>query len=518
MKVAGIMIKKAIPLVTFLFVATLIRNIASATEHYQIRFIDEETGRGVPLVQIETVNGIKWVSDSDGNIAFGEPSLMGTEVFFFVKSHGYEIKADGFGYQGIRVTPKAGKSSVHKIKRINIAQRLYRVTGDGIFHDTKLLGLTPNSESRDARIPNLNGKVFGSDSVQSAVYKNKLVWFWGDTNRPKYPLGNFHVPGAFTGTNIDPEKTIPLQYYLADDGFAKETCKIPGEGPTWLDGLIVIKENKSEILLGKYVKVKNLLEIYERGLVQFDDKKREFRSVLKYDFQKPLFPIGHAFIHPKAKDDKKGAQQQYVYFCNPFPLVRVSANLNALKDQDQFESYSCFKTGSTGESVELDRDDQSKLIFKWRKRTVAPDYKIERELIKSGKLTGGERIFLTRDIDSDTPIDLAVGTTHWNEHRQKWITIATEVNGKSSMLGEVYYTESDSLTGPRKWAKKIVTHDNYSFYNPRHHPIFDRDNFVYFEGTYTTLFTKNQVKTPRYDYNQIMYKLDLDDPRLKLSK
>ena len=36
-----------------------------------------------------------------------------------------------------------------------------------------------------------------------------------------------------------------------------------------------------------------------------------------------------------------------------------------------------------------------------------------------------------------------------------------------------------------------------------------------FEGTYTTSFTDNKIKTPRYEYNQILYRLDLDDPALK---
>ena len=38
---------------------------------------------------------------------------------------------------------------------------------------------------------------------------------------------------------------------------------------------------------------------------------------------------------------------------------------------------------------------------------------------------------------------------------------------------------------------------------------------VYFEGTYVTTFSGNPVATPRYDYNQIMYRLDLADPRLR---
>jgi hypothetical protein len=39
---------------------------------------------------------------------------------------------------------------------------------------------------------------------------------------------------------------------------------------------------------------------------------------------------------------------------------------------------------------------------------------------------------------------------------------------------------------------------------------------IYFEGTYTAEFSGNTDPTPRYDYNQIMYRLDLADGRLNL--
>ena len=63
-----------------------------------------------------------------------------------------------------------------------------------------------------------------------------------------------------------------------------------------------------------------------------------------------------------------------------------------------------------------------------------------------------------------------------------------------------------------------MTHDKYSFYNPKQHPMFDKDGgrIIFFEGTYTTTFSGNNDPTPRYDYNQIMYQLDLSDPRLAL--
>ena len=72
-------------------------------------------------------------------------------------------------------------------------------------------------------------------------------------------------------------------------------------------------------------------------------------------------------------------------------------------------------------------------------------------------------------------------------------------------------SESKQLMGPWTEAVKIVTHNDYSFYNVRHHPYFDKNQGqdIFFEGTYTAMFSGNKHPTPRYDYNQIMYKLDL---------
>jgi hypothetical protein len=88
----------------------------------------------------------------------------------------------------------------------------------------------------------------------------------------------------------------------------------------------------------------------------------------------------------------------------------------------------------------------------------------------------------------------------------------------TSVLGEVWYAEGDTPLGPWVYARKIVTHERYSFYNPKQHPQFDKEKgrSIFFEGTYTHTFSGNPDPTPRYDYNQIMYKLDLSDPRLVL--
>src|SRR6185436_16553625 len=144
-----------------------------------------------PLVELKTTNETRYYTDSAGVLAFREPGLLGQRVFFNVASHGYEFAKDGFGIRGVALETKPGGSATIKIKRLNIAERLYRITGQGIYAESAIAGKTPPIEQ-----PLLNGKVMGQDSVQRVVYKGKIHWFWGDTGRPSYPLGNFGMSGA----------------------------------------------------------------------------------------------------------------------------------------------------------------------------------------------------------------------------------------------------------------------------------------------------------------------------------
>ncbi|HQH73793.1 MAG TPA: hypothetical protein PK360_17085, partial [bacterium] len=59
-----------------------------------------------------------------------------------------------------------------------LAERLYRITGAGIYRDSVL-----TSAPVPLREPVLNGGVLGQDSVLPALYHGRIYWFWGDTNR-----------------------------------------------------------------------------------------------------------------------------------------------------------------------------------------------------------------------------------------------------------------------------------------------------------------------------------------------
>ena len=68
----------------------------AAGAYAEILVVDAETGRGVPLVELVAVNHLRFVTDNAGRVAFHEPDLMGRAVFFTVRSHGYQMKRDGY--------------------------------------------------------------------------------------------------------------------------------------------------------------------------------------------------------------------------------------------------------------------------------------------------------------------------------------------------------------------------------------------------------------------------------------
>jgi hypothetical protein len=362
----------------------------------------------------------------------------------------------------------------------------------------------------------------GSDSVINAIYRGKIYWFWGDTNRPGYPLGNYHVPGATSElhgkSGLDPRVGVDLTYFVDETGFAKPTAKMPGDGPTWITGLVVLppdegnrdqsRDEGRERMFAPYIKVKPPLEVYEHGLAEFDDATNAFKKVKSFDNDAPIYPDGHPFIEGEG-------DSRHVYFCHPYPLVRVRATVAGLANLAEYEAFTCLKPGSRLKNPEIDRGTDGKIRYEWRANTPAVGPAEQKKLIAGKLIQPHEALLQLADHDSGKAIFAHHGSVYWNEFRKRWIMITVELGGSSSHLGEVWYSEADSPVGPWAYAVKIVTHNRYSFYNPKQHPMFDENGGreIFFEGTYTHSFSGNNDQTPRYDYNQIMYRLDLDDPR-----
>ncbi|MCB1229475.1 MAG: hypothetical protein KDN19_04375 [Verrucomicrobiae bacterium] len=434
-----------------------------AIEPCRIRVVDDENGWPVPLVELTTTHSVSFFTDNAGVVAFDLPELMGVETWFDVAADGYEMKADGFGYRGFRFTPVPGGDHEIRLTRTIIAKRLGRLTGGGIFGESQKLG-----EQLDWR----ESGILGSDSVQNAMHRGKLFWAWGDTILPKYPLGLFHMTSATTAiqplTSFEPPIKLQLDYFRDDSGKVRVVANVAPKdsGPTWISGYVSLPDrNGTERLVGCYSKIKPPLSSYRIGLCVWNDETENFEStnILWEDgdgrAEPKLVPVGH----PVFWTDEKG--HGWLLFGDPFPTIRMKPTYESWSNPDEWESV---------ESPGVLHDQN------------------------------GEEVKPHR------------GSVAWNEFRKRWVTVFGQIQGDPSVLGELWYAESDSPLGPWGTAVKVVSHRAHTFYNPRIHPeISPADSpILLFEGTYTQTFSKAPSKTPRHDYNQILYRLDLDDPKL----
>jgi hypothetical protein len=402
----------------------------SPAEPCAIEIIDRESGWPVPLVKLRTTHQVQFISDNAGRIAFDVPELMGRETWLFVEADGYEVPADGFGSRGVRIRPEPGKRITVEIDRTAIARRLGRL-----------------------------------------VYRGRLFWAWGDTILAHYPLGILHMTAATTAIQpierFEPPLRLKMRPFTDSNGRTRAVAQMPGDGPTWLNGLAsLLDKNGRQRLVATYSKIKPPLEAYESGLCAWNDELKQFehlRTIWKKTDDSPArppMPQGHCVI----VDEKNG--KKWALFGDPLPTLRCAAAFESWQDPSTWETLEPQESFSAA--------------------------------------TGAAQV---------KPHG---GSIAWNAYRQRWVTVFMQVFGKPSAFGEVWYAEADSPYGPWGPAVKVLSHRNYTFYGVRLHPeVTPADSpILLFEGTYTQAFADRPEPTPRYDYNQVLYRLDLDDPKL----
>jgi hypothetical protein len=472
-----------------------------SVKYFTIRVIDQKTGRGVPMVEFKTSSSLRYYTDSNGIIAFDDPTLMNQLVSFAVFSHGYECPKDELILNTI-----PGKSAVVRIRRLNVAERLYRITGQDIYGQSVRIDL-PVPIKHQA----LNGKVMGQDTFIETLYKGKLYWFWGDTEGPYYFNGA--VSGATSELpgkgGLDPGIGIDLTYFIGNDGFCKPMCPFHGQTLVWILWLAALTDEKgNERLYASYERINSDGKAGESGFAVFNDSTETFDRIKIIDAWYGRF---HRIGHPCLVRTKG---QDYIYIINHTGIVRVQADISHLIDPNSYEHFTCFAPIALHDTAAstLDRDDSHRLIYDWKSNTAPLNHRQQNELVESGRISKDEGIWQLQNVETGSAVSVDPASVFWNNYRKRWVMIAYE------FVGGVWYFEGDTPTGPWVYGRKIVSHDNYDFYNVGQHPLFDQEGgrLIYFEGTYTTGFSANTNETPLYDYNQMMYRLDLDDQRLSL--
>ena len=241
----------------------------------RIEVVEQGTGWPVPLVELRTTHQVRFVTDNAGVIAFDLPELMGRETWFDIIGQGYEVPKDGFGSQGVRLTPLPGKTLRVEVQRKIIARRLGRLTGAGLFAESQKLGLAKDWPESG---------VVGCDSVQNAVHRGRMFWVWGDTTLARYPLGIFDGTGATTSVkpldSFEPPVRLRLNYVTDAQGRPRGIAKMAGEGPTWVTGFLSLPDRSgAQRPVAAYMKIKQPMDAYQWGLAVWNDKTENFEPL-----------------------------------------------------------------------------------------------------------------------------------------------------------------------------------------------------------------------------------------------
>ena len=488
---------------------------SGATPYFRITVVDQEMGRGIPGVKLTTTNQAVFVTDSAGVVAFYRPDLMGKQVWFYVESPGYTYPPDYFGFQGINPVTTPGGSVIVSMQRQNIAQRLYRVTGVGIYRDSALLGDTVPAMQAPSDFP-----VMTQRNGESLVYNGKILWMGNDARTPDSLAGNLKATCA-TSTppsqgGYDSNTGVYLEYFRQGEAI-KPMIDIGYEIVRGGCLRVARDDAGSERLVANYYRLDANLNVIERGLVKFDDQAERFDKILTYPANSVILPDGIALRYVN-----KG--MPYFYYVSPWPNVRSATELTYITTLGSYQAFTCLKQGSRLDysAAQLDRDAQGNLRWGWATNTSPVGEKECATLVQRGLIAPDESWCKLTDVETGTRVRSDTGTVYWNERRGRWISIRGETSGKTPR-GEIWYFEGDTPLGPWVYGRKILTHyidssNNYSFLFPAHHPELDRSGgqVIYFDGTLTNDLAATRFPLPSYNGNRIMYRMNLDDNRLYL--
>lgn len=474
-------------------------NVPGAAQCSAVFVSDSVSHRAVPLVRLSAFGEDYW-TDSLGMIAYCNPDHLGGSVTFSVFSHGYALSG---GQSAVALDVKAGGSASVSVVRGQVGERLYRIIGEGIDRDSVLLGLqTPLAH------PTINAQLFGSDTAGTTVHNGKVFWIWQDTEHSSYALGNFHGTAATSDRpasgGLSANRGADLAYFTGSDGFVSHQCDDcdSGSHPVWMGGLSsVADQNGATHLFSGYAVVDGTGASVEEGLAQFDDSAHVFKRVLKDFLTRSDFarPDGHAF-------DFSHDTKPYRYYRG---RLRIPARAESFLDPTQYEQFTPYPASGNAFAKRAD----GTLDYEWR----AGGRHVTSDALKSAGISTDQDLD-GHDTDAATgnALALVAPSITWNPYRRRFVQITQQQFGASSFLGEIWQSEADTPAGPFIYAAKIITHDKYTFYNVLQHPEFDHGQFAYVEGTYTASYSGAAVLTPRYDYNQQLYRVDLEAPALDL--
>lgn len=266
-----------------------------------------------------------------------------------------------------------------------------------------------------------------------------------------------------------------------------------------------------------------------RGIMEYRPATRYFHGVNTF----PAREIDDLHIGSHAIGVPEG-RPTHIVFSGLAPNRRVAAHPEAIVDIERYESFTCFRQGVRVSSKtfqvqpdQLDRDSRGRLRYRWRGQTSPVGPHEQAMLVEAGHLEPEERWIVFRDVRTGRELIHQHHSLQWNPYRQRYAglftcRLASESRPASTEgiqgLNQTWYGEADTLLGPWAYLEKVVDVGDYAYYNPLYNPYFHEQGgrILFFEGTYTRFMDATAPMRPRDNYNQVVHRLDLDDPRVTM--
>lgn len=469
---------------------------ADAAGPFGIHIVDEASGRGVPLVTLETTDGTRFITDSAGWVAFDEPGVVGKRLFFKVAAPGYAVPGNALGLPGSVLDTRRGGTAEIKVMRASIAEWMYRTTGAGIYRDASRLGVEVPLPR-----PNLNGDIVRHGAVQAAVFHDRVLWTWREATGLATPRAVPHAVGAFSDLpakgGLDPVLGVHFDYVGAPaNGPAGALLHMTEAGAVRLDGLLTARDRDgAEHLLAHYTREDPAGRMAEHGIAEFNTTGRVFEPVMQLGEEFAWqCPHGHA-----VRVKEEGVE--HFYFGDPFLVTRVPASYEDVLNPSKYESLVADK--ETGAPV-------------WRCGGEPPlTQNAEAASLAEKGGTKARSLLRVTDVADGRSVLVNGGTVRWNAWRKRWVMIASGTAGEAVAPSALWYAESLHARGPWKHAVRIADDSSHALEQACHHEFFDQDGgrLIYFEALLAP--AAGVGATPRYDGNQMMFRLDLGDRRLE---
>ena len=128
---------------------------------------------------------------------------------------------------------------------------------------------------------------------------------------------------------------------------------MPGEGPTWLSGLTVLEDASGrERMFAFYAKIRKQLEVYERGLAEFNPQIEPVRESHAVSRTVQVFrastPTGIRSC-TRTMESTTSIMRIRIHFC------AFRADPDLLKEPTACEAYTCLAPGTRLAQQRLDR-------------------------------------------------------------------------------------------------------------------------------------------------------------------